>query len=82
MKASTPSLRVLLRGKKIVYLGIRFKNKKKMNEYQKQTLIKAIDNFLMNEDKMSKEISPSYALGFAIGIMKVIKEELTYMETA
>jgi hypothetical protein len=53
-----------------------------MNEYQKQTLIKAIDNFLMNEDKMSKEISPSYALGFAIGIMKVIKEELTYMETA
>jgi hypothetical protein len=39
VKASTPSLRVLLCGKKIVYLGIRFKNKKdervsKTNPYQ------------------------------------------------
>ena len=52
-----------------------------MNKYQKQALIKAIDNFLMNEDKMSKEISPSYALGFAIGVMKGLKEELAEIET-
>jgi hypothetical protein len=48
-----------------------------MDKYQKQLLIKSIDDFLEDENEMCKTMGTSYTLGYAIGILKIIKEELS-----
>ena len=48
-----------------------------MDKYQKQSIIKSIVDFLENENEMCKTMSTSYTLGYAIGILKTIKEELS-----